>query len=509
MKLNRTGRSITNLFVATLGYSISLSISFLSTPFLIKWLGDERYGAFRAASDWGNYLNLLEMGIGGSLLALLAKGVGIGHHQQIRLTLATGIRTYLKIMGVMMLVGVGLGCFITYLVPVTGLLVGELQIGYWLGLLGILLLPLTPFRLLADASQRSYFSNSFLTFQSLLITGVSLFLARAGFGIPGQYLAILLGNISFQLLMCWDGLRHYPDVFTVLGDRKSQLSIDKQLWRLNWPTLALNLSGHLSFFTDNIIISYSLSPATVVPFFITQRLGMLAQTQIQGIGNATWAALADLHAKGEIDKFNARVIELTRLVAVMGLALMVAIAAYNPYFVKLWVGQERFAGDGVTLLAACNGFLQGLFSLWGWCFSGTGNVGKITLFSALTAVTNVIISVVSTHFFGIIGPLLGTFVTFTTINSWCLPLLMQQVFGTSLKQLFLAVSQPLLVGIPYGFVVWWIARSHTPWGWLGLGVEIGLAALIYLVIAWLLVLTKSERFQWNYRLQTLFSLTQR
>ncbi|WP_334946257.1 lipopolysaccharide biosynthesis protein [Nostoc sp.] len=343
----------------------------------------------------------------------------------------------------------------------------------------------------------------------MLITGVSLFLARTGFGIPGQYLAILLGNISFQLLMCWDGLRRYPDVFTVLGDRKSQLSIDKQLWRLNWPTLALNLSGHLSLFTDNIIISYSLSPATVVPFFITQRLGMLAQTQIQGIGNATWAALADLHAKGEIDKFNARVIELTRLVAVMGLALMVAIAAYNPYFVKLWVGQERFAGDGVTLLAACNGFLLGLFSLWGWCFSGTGNVSKITLLSALTAVINVVISVVSTHFFGIIGPLLGTFVTFTTISSWCLPLLMQQVFGTSLKQLFLAVSQPLLVGIPYGFVVWWIARSHTPWGWLGLGVEIGLAALIYLVIAWLLVLTKSERYQWNYRLQTLFSLIQR
>ncbi|WP_335216266.1 hypothetical protein [Nostoc sp.] len=198
---------------------MTLGIGLISTPLLLSWLGNDRCGAFRAAIDWGNYLNLLELGIGGSLLTLLAKAVGIGDHQQIWLTLAAGIRTYLDIMGL-------------------------------------------------------------------------------------------------------------------------------------------------------------------------------------------WAALADLHAKGEIDKFNARVIELTRLVAVMGLALMVAIAAYNPYFVKLWVGQERFAGDAVTLLAACNGFLLGLLSLWGWCFSGTGNVGKITLLSALTAVINVIISIVSTHFFGIIGPLL-------------------------------------------------------------------------------------------------------
>jgi O-antigen/teichoic acid export membrane protein len=442
-------------------------------------------------------------------LALLAKAVGIGDRQQIRLTLATGIRTYLNIMGVMMLVGIGLGCFITRLVPVKGLLVGELQNGYWLGLLGILLLPLAPFRLLAAASQRSYFDNFFMMFQSLTITSVSLLSARAGFGITGQYLAMLLGNISYQVFMCRDGLRRYPDVFRALGDRKSQLPIEKELWQLNWPTLALNLSSQLSLFTDNIIISYSLNPATVVPFFVTQRLPMLAQTQTQGISNATWAALADLHAKGEREKFNERLIELTRLVAVMGLAFMVAIAAYNSYFINLWVGQNRFGGDTLTLLAASNGFLQGLLSLWGWCFTGTGNVAKVIRPFVLGTAINLTFSIIATHFFGIIGPLLGTFIGFATIKIWYLPLLLRQVFGTSLRQLFLAVAKPLAVGIPYSFAVWWIARSHTPWGWLGLAAEMGLTALLYLVLAWLLVFNTSERAQWNSRLSMLFSRFQR
>ncbi|MEH1820669.1 MAG: lipopolysaccharide biosynthesis protein [Nostoc sp.] len=507
--MHRTQRSVVNFVTGFMLQVITLGVGLVSTPLLLSWLNDERYGAFRAASDWGNYLHLLELGISGSLLPLLAKAVSCGDRQQVRLTLATGISAYLRIMGIMGLLGVVLGCFITHLVPVKGVLVGELQKGYWLGLMSIFLLPLTPFRFLADASQRSYFANAFLGFQNLLITGVALLLARAGFGIPGQYLAIFWGNISFQLLMCWEGLRRYPDVFIAVGDRKSQFPIEKQLWQLNWPTLVLNLSGQFSLFTDNIIISYTLGPASIVPFFITQRLAMLAQTQIQGIGNATWAALADLHAKGEREKFNARLTELTQLVTVMGLAFMVAIAAYNSYFIQLWVGQDRFSGIGITLLATSNGFLLGLLSLWGWCFSGTGNVAKVILPTTLSALINVVISIVCTYLFGMIGPLLGTFVAFVTVSLWWFPLLLRSVFGTSLRQLFLAVARPLAVAIPYGLAVWWIARTHTPLGWFGLGAEIGLTELIYIVMVWLLVFNTSERCQWNTRLRILFSIIRR
>lgn len=506
--MQRTGRSVVNYASGLMLQVIMLGISVISTPLLLHWLGDERYGAFRAASDWGNYLNLLELGIGGSLMALLAKAVGIGESGQIRLTLATGIRAYLQIMIAMVLAGIGLGFFITQLVPVADSLVNELQTGYWLAFVGIFLLPLAPFRLLADASQRSYFANFFLMFQSLIITGLSLLLAWRGFGITGQYLAVLIGGICFQVLMSWDGLRRYPDVFLAVGDRQSQIPIEKELWRLNWSTFILNLSGRLGLFTDNIIISYSLSPATVVPFFVTQRLLVIAQIQIQGIGNATWAALADLYAKGETEKFNARLIELTRLVAVMGVTFMVAIAAYNHFFIRLWVGENRFAGDGVTLLAAYNGLLLGLLSLWGWCFSGTGNQPKLVRPTALSAGINFLASILCTHFFGIIGPLLGTFIALTTVSLWQLPLLMREVFGTSVKQLFLAVAQPLVVGIPYGLAVWYIAKSHTPWGWIGLCTEMSLAALIYLLIAWLLLFNEYERKQWSERLKMLLSITQ-
>ncbi|HEY9813706.1 MAG TPA: lipopolysaccharide biosynthesis protein, partial [Candidatus Sericytochromatia bacterium] len=269
MRTHRTSRAVGNFITGLLFQVMTLGIGLVSTPLLLHWLGDERYGAFRAASDWVSYVNLLDLGIGGALLALLAKAVGQGDHKQIRLTLAMGLRAYVQVGLGMFLAAVGLGWFITDLVQVKGSLASELQKGYWLGFLGILLLPLAPFRLLADASQRSYFINAFLIFQSLLITSMGLLLAWAGFGIPGQYLAVLLGKIAFQLSMCWDGLRRYPDVFALIPDRKAQVNIERQLWQLNWPTLVLNLSGQIGLLTDNIVISYNLGPAVVVPFFVT------------------------------------------------------------------------------------------------------------------------------------------------------------------------------------------------------------------------------------------------
>lgn len=509
MKTHRTGRSVGNFVTSVVFQAMTLGIGLVSTPLLLDWLGDERYGAFRAASDWGSYINLLELGLGGALMALLAQAVGGGDREKVRLTLATGIRAYLQITVGMLLAGAGFGWFITDLVKVNGSLKSELETGYWLGFLSIFLLPLAPFRLLADASQRSYFTNVFLIFQSLLITSLTLLLAWARFGIPGQYLAVLLGGIFFQVSMSWDGLRRYPDVFKPVTDQNAQLNIKQQLWQLNWPTLALRISGQLSVMTDNIIISYSLGPALVVPFFVTQRLAMLAKTQIQGISNATWAALADLYARGERQKFNARLIELTKLVAVLGLAFMVAISAYNPYFVTLWVGQDRFSGDGVTLLAAANGFLLGLLSLWDWCFGGTANVAKLVLPKVIGGVVNLVISLISTHLFGGIGPLLGTFVASVMVNLWWSPLLLREIFGTSVRQLFLAVAKPLAVGIPYGVASWWVARSHTPWGWFGLAGEMGLIALLYLAISWCLVFSAAERSEWMSRLRVLLPKTNR
>ncbi len=503
MENQRTNRSVINFGSIVAFQILTMSIGIVCTPLLLKWLGDDRYGAFRAASDLTNYLNLLELGLSGSLMSLLANAVGVGDIQHIYLTLVTGIKAYLKITFFILSTGIGLGFFITQLVPVQDALSGDLQMGYWIGLLAILTLPLTPFRLLADASQRSYFANIFLGLQSVIITSLSLLLAMAQWGISGQYLALIIGTIIFQLIMCWDSIRRYPNLWSVWQDSTAQKPIEKKLWQLNRSTFILKLSGQLSLFTDNIIISYFLTPAMVVPFFVTQRLTALVQSQIQGIGNSSWAAMAELYHQGEREKFNSRTIELTRLVVIMGCMLMIPIVAYNHYFVELWVGKNRFGGDGVTILAACNGLLLGILSLWSWLFGGTGQQEKLVRLNIMSTSANVMLSIVCTHYLGIIGPLLGTFISLTTISIWQLPLIMHSVFGVSLRSLFMAIAQPLSVAIPYATCVWILAKNNSHWGWLGLAIGVGLTLVGYIFLAWCLVFDRAEKAAWIARFKSL------
>jgi len=365
--MNRSERSVINYITSILGYAMLLSVTIVSTPLLLGWLGDTRYGAFRAASDWASYIGLLELGIGGALSALVAKALGTGDKKQVGLILAAGIRIYLQILGLMFIAYLVLGWFITDLVPIKAEmpiraeLQQELRIGYWLGGLGMIFFPLTPLQFLVSASQRNYLLNILLTIQAFAITGGNLLFAKLGLGIPGQYISALIGATVLQISICWQEWRNYPNLLGSIFTYHPE--VEKDIWQLNLPNLLLSLSGRVALFTDNIVIAANLGAEQVVPFYITQRLAAIAQAQIQGLGNSSWASLAELYFHGELDRFNGRLIELTKLVAVMAIALLIPIACYNPYFLALWVGADRYAGESVNLLVTVMFFARTTISM--------------------------------------------------------------------------------------------------------------------------------------------------
>lgn len=497
----RTKKSLVNLVSSITSQLIVLAIGIISTPFLLRWLGDDRYGAFRAATDWSGYLQLLLFGLDGALLSLFALAVGEGDREKVEETLAVGIRAYVKALVFMGIAALLLGWALPQLVRVKSELIGELQQGYWVGVAGLLLIPLAPFQLLTQASQRSHVISAAALSMNLSITGLTLLLSSGGWGILGQYLSTLCGFILFTFLATREGVLNYgKQVFPLIFNiSEAQKAIEKQLHRLNVPTFFINLSGRVALLTDNIIVAYYLGSAAVVPFFLTQRLASIAQSQVQGIGNATWASLTELYAKQELETFNLTVIKLTRIISILGLTLLLPIAAYNHHFIRLWVGDSRFGGDGVSTLAAINGWLQGILSFWTWCIMGTGNAQHMAKSSVISSLVNVVVSLICTKIFGSTGPLLGTFVGFMAVSIWWFPKVLHTIFGTSVRQLFFACLNPLLIGVPYGYCIFLIARSHQPWGWVGLGGEMGTTAIIYLLLAWQFILSLDERIVWRDR----------
>jgi O-antigen/teichoic acid export membrane protein len=499
----RSKRSILTFLSGELSTAMIVGVSVVATPLLLRWLGDERYGAFEAAVDWFGYVALLELGIDGALRPLLARASAGGTKNERGRLIAGGIEAYSMLAGLMVVAGIGLTLMMPRLLSVSTSAVKDLRFGCLVGVAGLLTIPLSPFRALLEAEQKGYFINAALLGQSLIITVCSLLFAWARWGIKGQFAAVFFGTCAFSVFIGRAGVR-------ALGSRWCQhfrgvrQSLEwSMIWNLNRPTLTFNVCRQVGQLTDNIIVAALISPAMVVPFLITQRLAALAQRELQGIGNASWVALAELHAQRQMDIFNDRMVELTRLVAILSIGGLVPIIVYNRHFVTLWVGARCYGGDALTVVAGVNAFLLAIFSLWGWSIGGTGQVAEVVPGTIVQTVINLALSLILTFMFGTIGPVLGTLAGFLTVSSWYLPRLLRRLFDTSVSALIRAALLPLISGVPFGIMLWWLSNAFPPVGWIEMASEMSFSAGFYLASWWLMGLTSVERQLWRQRAYSL------
>ena len=308
----RTRRSLLNFATMVVYTAVVMAVGLVASPWLEFWLGPGAFGGYRVVNDLYGYLGLLEMGLSGALSPLLARAIGRGDDEVLGRLTAAGVRAYLRVSLLMAAAGLALTLAVPWFaagLPRNGL--GDLRRGWLVLLLARLPLALLPFRTVVEARQQGYRINLLLVAQSVLITALALVLARAGWGITGQSLASAVGTWLFGLVVAGSVLRGEPGLVRRLrrpswGDAETR----RALRRLSVPALVIGLCGRLGLLTDNLVVGGLLGVGSVTTLYFTQRLAVVAQSLLQGVGGATWAALAELHARGEHETFNRRLVEL-------------------------------------------------------------------------------------------------------------------------------------------------------------------------------------------------------
>src|SRR5438046_3172928 len=90
----RLQRSIQALLSNVAFSTISTLLAIFTTPLIVSWLGEARFGAYRACLDWFGYVSLLEFGIGGALLPLFVQSVASGIRERQVHVVRAGFRAY-------------------------------------------------------------------------------------------------------------------------------------------------------------------------------------------------------------------------------------------------------------------------------------------------------------------------------------------------------------------------------------------------------------------------------
>jgi O-antigen/teichoic acid export membrane protein len=477
-------RRATATFASGLGIAaISSLLGLFATPFILHALGAERLGAFRALMELVGYLSLLELGQMSALQIAFARAHGEGDAQLEETAFASGLRRY----ALVALSGVAGGAILFPLlgrfVPVSEALAGDRALGFVALVVGFATVPAHVLRAYLDANQRGAAGNVALMVQTALVISLSVVFSMGGGGITGQGAAVAIGAVVYAAGLAFACRARLPEALRAALRRQSpDAEMERRIWRMNLPAFASGIAGRVCVLSDNLVLSAVLGPAAVVPFFLTQRLPLLAQSQLQGIGNSVWAGLSELHAKGEMQLFNQRVEQVTKLIAVLGAGGLAALVAANRTFVTLWVGADNFGGDLLTAISALNAVLISVLSLWGWCFSSAGDVRPLTPMMVVQAVVNLAASVAFTHMGWAYGPALGSLVAFAVVPSWWIPRLMKQNFQADWFRLARAALGPVLVGAVVAVLLRMALQQLPPLGWPGLIIFLGIAGPVSLLV---------------------------
>ncbi|TWT34631.1 oligosaccharide flippase family protein [Blastopirellula retiformator] len=502
--MSRTQRSIWN-FVTGVGSSVlTMLVGFVSVPLLIWLLGDEQFGAFRAVADWQMMLGFLELGFAQSVRAMFAEAAGEDSKYDAQDVMEYGRWIYYRLSVVLFIAVLVLAAAIPYLVIVSPEYIWDLRLGVLSFLPLAFITPLALYLYFADSRQHGYLINFGLTFQLLLITALSLTFAYFDYGIVGQCLAFTIGHMVLPIAI-WRTFRRklQETSCTSVSNPESRELVRSKLRELNTASMLMQFSGKLGMESDRILVGFLLGATAIVPFFATQRLLQVAQHQVLMLGSSSWAALAELHHQGERLRFNQRLIELTSFTAVLALAFCISIGVFSHEFVALWVGEEQFAGWSVVVAAATIAFFQPVVAQWKWAFAATGKTPLLVRMSLTWLVVNVTLSISLTYSFGLAGPLIGTAVANTFVYFLGLPFLLKSEFQTPHDAIVWAAAKPLLLGIPYAAIIWWLAQFRPDPGWIELAVSMAATASLYLLACWFLIWDAEIREIWRSRLRGL------
>jgi O-antigen/teichoic acid export membrane protein len=458
---------------------VVLLVGFIATPFLLKWLGQDRYGLVRVLEAWAAILGMglwcLGIALGAGLVPRFVNHdwPGISRAVSAAAVVAGSIGVVVFVLGVFVV------WEFPHLNPASSGLADEWSIGLLITLGGVLLGPLAVARTLFEADQRGYRVSLVLTATSLLTTALALMAAWRGWGVPGQAGATVVGGAATGLALAGWARRTYPEL-RIVRPRRADLA--EMVWQTSRLLIA-GLCGALAARSEVLAANRESGPDGVTRYVLTQRLFAMWQGQLLALGTALWAPLVDLYARGERAAFQERIRIAYSGIIGLGFAGSVAFVGYTQHFLRLWrVGEAQFIGPVAAGVFALIVPLAAIHSLQGWIITTTGHFRQNIVVGLVFAVTAVAGTFGLGAVWGLAGVACGMLAGFCLAIGACTWVLAHHLAVPSMG-LVTPLARGLLLAVPIGGLSWWAGDSHQPNGWAGLLAEMGAWFVLYLV-AW-------------------------
>jgi O-antigen/teichoic acid export membrane protein len=488
-----------NVVTNLAAFGVGIAITFVLSPYIIKSLGDARYGAWALIAEMLGYYGLLDLGIRGAVTFHVATYLAREQVDQTIQLIASAFWT-LALLGLVAAVGgVGLAFAFPHLfvkgdVDAAEILVAMTILACTIGAT----LPMEVFSASLVAQQRLDIVNA-VDVGSRIAVAVGIYLVLGAGG----------GLIALSLLQAGGKVLGWLLLYLCLKRRLPSLSLHPALFRRNElkaltnigsKTFAINIAQTILRRTDLVLIAMFMEVKWVTYYTLGRMLIVYTENAVFEITRAYTPRLTELYAKEARSVLNELYFTGTRFAGVIAIVAIAGVWSFATPFLGLWVGPGYVAGP-LTLRSDTVAFLLGAAYLPRMLQSMSRQLifasGKLTFLMWLTifeAAVNVVLTIALVRPYGLAGVAMGTAIPLLFSQMVAMPWYMAK--GLEIPQwkwLTHGLGRPIVAGLLTFAFAQLVCRILVPRTWAAFGAEVLMVCLVALALSMMLVLDSGER----------------
>ena len=394
--------------VLTIGGYLIMSLdviqSLLFVPLYLMYIGDRIYGLWLATGGVLAILSFFDIGIASLTIQRISKYYSRKDYDKIFYSFISGLIINLFFLFLLLLFGFTFSHIIVNFFSLKNSYESEILMhAFRLGLISLF------FSLLnntvegsINALQKPTLPVIFQFIGGLLGIIVTYFMLFSENPLLGLPLGLLVRS-SFSLIL------NFIYIFVIFIKNKIQIRLIIPKSELKYY---INVSPNLIFAKfgssivtniEPVLITKFISPEVNVAYSITKKLISFMRLFLDKIGGILYPSLSHLYhekSKKEFSSFFIKLIGSILPICMLSISFNLIV---NHDFIKIWVGDEFYLGDTITLLLSFGIILNFLSNFLGYLLSITGDFKYASNMVFFESIIKLFLFYISIKYFGIIG----------------------------------------------------------------------------------------------------------
>jgi len=484
-------RNVSTRYIAI---AVSALVGLIVLPINVHYLGKSAYGLWMLTASVTTYFSALELGYGSAVIKFVAEYRAKRDVRALNEILST-LFTVFSVMGVL---AYAIALVVAWLLPAIFNL-EPAQVGTARAILLIIAANVTVHFIFAvyggvvNGFERYYLNNVIGTGSLIVVAIVNVVVLWLGYGLIELVTATTIVRMAPYYLYRRNARAVFPEL--QLSYRLFRRERLREVTGFSIYLAIIDWSARLNYTIDTFTIGIFLNTMSVGIYSVGLRLSEALFRMTNQLQSFLLPIVVHQSTEGRLEAQQRLFVQGTRFQLAVALALCSTVIAVADRLIRTWVG-PGFENGVITAQLLCYVvILRAWMAIPGTLLKGSGRPRFVAQAAAVTAVANVLLSVVLVKSIGIVGVALGTVIPVTANAAFA-------VFPAACR----AVELDPLTG--YRRVVWpavWpalivmVAMAYTrtllPLRLIAVLAHMAAGAIVYAALFMLFALGRDER-QW-------------